>query len=386
MFKGKKVVAIIGAAGTGKRMGGPLPKQFMKIGGRTILERAVEPFEKSVFVDRILVVAGRNFIDLCQSCCQNFSKADGVLPGGGERQDSIYQGLLGLREEEKDGYVLIHDGVRPYVSGEVIERVLTAAWETGAAVPAVPVKDTIRQIDDGKQGSRTLDRKRLYQVQTPQAFQSRLLCDCYEAAQKDGFLATDDASLVERMGYPVALAEGDYANLKITTREDLPMEKIETRVGTGFDVHRLTEGRKLILGGVEIPWEKGLLGHSDADVMIHALMDAILGAAGLGDIGRHFPDTDPQFEGISSLKLLEEVKKMIQAEEYGLENCDVTIIAQRPKLAAYLPAMRAKLAQTLAVEEGRVNIKATTTEKLGFVGREEGIAAEAVCLLRRERR
>ncbi|MBR4410645.1 MAG: 2-C-methyl-D-erythritol 2,4-cyclodiphosphate synthase [Firmicutes bacterium] len=216
-------------------------------------------------------------------------------------------------------------------------------------------------------------------MQTPQGFASEILRKAYEAAYRDGFLGTDDAGLAERIGQTILLTEGDYANIKITTREDLPME---IRVGTGYDVHRLTEGRKLILGGVDIPYEKGLDGHSDADVMAHALMDALLGAAGLGDIGRHFPDTDPQYKGISSLKLLEIVNQRIHEAGYELGNADVTIIAQRPKLAGYISQMEENLAAVLGADIRQINVKATTTEKLGFTGRGEGIAAEAACIIK----
>ena len=389
MFKGKKVVAVIGAAGKGKRMGSALPKQFMALEGGTILEMAIAPFEKSNYVDNILVVTGQDFVALCRESCRRFSKVSRIVTGGKERQESIYQGLLHLSEEEEAGYVLIHDGVRPYATEALLERVLTAAEKSGAAVPAVPVKDTIRRrllSEDGGETSETLDRKFLYQVQTPQGFAAGLLRRCYEKAREDGFLGTDDASLVERMGYPVQLVPGDYSNIKITTKEDLPKGEpaMDMRIGTGFDVHRLTEGRKLILGGVEIPWEKGLEGHSDADVMIHALMDAMLGAAALGDIGLHFPDRDPQYEGISSLTLLEHVGKLINEAGYRFGNADITIIAQNPKLLPHIPKMRENLVRTLKTDAERISVKATTTERLGFAGREEGIAAEAVCLLKRQ--
>ena len=425
MYNGKKVTAIIGAAGSGTRMGGALPKQFMKIDGRTILERAAAPFERMAEVDEILVVANQDFVMYCREVLQDFQKVTDVISGGEIRQESIGNGLRHLAAAGgglADRLVLIHDGARPFVTEQVISSVLEAADRYGAAVPVVPCKDTVRQMtesgrreDGGRKDcggspeapvprnpwaapasgggwpahgagqdmeapvpSRTLDRSMLCQVQTPQGFHGDLLLEAFAAAERDGFTGTDDASLVERLGYPVALAAGSYENKKITTREDLPME---VRVGTGFDVHRLTEGRKLILGGVEIPYEKGLLGHSDADVMVHALMDAMLGAAGLGDIGRHFPDTDPAYKGISSLKLLELVRGKVADAGYTLGNADVTIIAQKPKLAGHIPAMEENLVRVLQTEAGKINVKATTTEKLGFTGRGEGIAAEAVCTL-----
>ena len=375
MYEKKKVTAVIVAAGSGTRMGTDVPKQFLKIGGRTILETTVAVFEKNPHVDDILVLTGRDFVEFCEELCRPFEKVRSILPGGKERQDTVWEAVRRIPEGE---LVLIHDGVRPYVTDAVIEGVLAGAKSAGAAVPAVASKDTVRQTAaDG--GSRTLDRKTLFQVQTPQGFASEILREAYEAAYRDGFLGTDDAGLAERIGQTIVLTEGDYANIKITTREDLPME---IRVGTGYDVHRLTEGRKLILGGVDIPYEKGLDGHSDADVMVHALMDALLGAAGLGDIGRHFPDTDPQYKGISSLKLLEIVNQRIHEAGYELGNADVTIIAQRPKLAGYISQMEENLAAVLGADIRQINVKATTTEKLGFTGRGEGIAAEAACIIK----
>lgn len=375
MYEKKKVTAVIVAAGSGTRMGTDVPKQFLKIGGRTILETTVAVFEKNPYVDDILVLTGRDFVEFCEELCRPFEKVRSILPGGKERQDTVWEAVRRISDGE---LVLIHDGVRPYVTDAVIEGVLAGAKSAGAAVPAVASKDTVRQTA-AEGGSRTLDRKTLFQVQTPQGFASEILREAYEAAYRDGFLGTDDAGLAERIGQTIVLTEGDYANIKITTREDLPME---IRVGTGYDVHRLTEGRKLILGGVDIPYEKGLDGHSDADVMVHALMDALLGAAGLGDIGRHFPDTDPQYKGISSLKLLEIVNQRIHEAGYELGNADVTIIAQRPKLAGYISQMEENLAAVLGADMRQINVKATTTEKLGFTGRGEGIAAEAACIIK----
>lgn len=377
MYKGRKVTAVVTAAGSGRRMGTPLPKQFLKIGGKTVLEKAVEPFEASEHVDEIIVVGSSEFLELCTGLCRQFSKFSRAVAGGKERQDSV-RNALNLVE---DGYVLIHDGARPYVDMETIMRVLEAAAGTGAAVAAVPVKDTVRQTRGGDNtDSITLPRDRLYSVQTPQGFDVALIREAYAAAEAEGFLGTDDGGLAERAGHPVTIVEGSYRNIKITTQEDLPME---TRIGTGFDVHRLTEGRKLILCGTEIPFEKGLLGHSDADVAVHALMDAMLGAAAMGDIGRHFPDTDDAYKGISSMILLQKVRELIEQEGFRLGNADITIMAQRPKFSPYIEKMRTNIAAVLGMDAGSINVKATTTEKLGFVGRQEGIAAEAVCTINR---
>ncbi|MBQ9961574.1 MAG: 2-C-methyl-D-erythritol 2,4-cyclodiphosphate synthase [Firmicutes bacterium] len=374
MINGKSVTAIITAAGKGSRMGTSLPKQFLSMGGKTILARAIEPFEEAEFVDRILVVTNRDFVALCEKICEDYSKVERVLVGGKERQDSVKNAL----DIIEDGYALIHDGARPYVSEDIIKAVLTDAAETGASVAAVPVKDTIRQAEDA--GSKTLPRETLYSVQTPQGFEVGLIKEAFAKAYAEGFYGTDDAGLVDRMGHPVAISQGSYGNIKITTKEDLP---VEMRIGHGYDVHRLVEGRELILCGVNIPFEKGLLGHSDADVAIHALMDSLLGAAGMRDIGNLFPDNDDSYKGISSVLLLEEVTKRLKEQGWSLNNADVTIMAQRPKLAPHIDIMRENMAKALGASVDVINVKATTTEKLGFVGREEGIAAEAVCILSR---
>lgn len=374
MYKDKLVTAIITAAGKGSRMGASLPKQFLKIGNKTILERAILPFEKAECIDHIIVVSGTEFLDVCQNLSAGFTKLKAVVGGGKERQDSVNNAL----KQVEEGYVLIHDGARPYITEKVILNVLEDVSKVGAAVAAVPVKDTIRQQTD--EGGRTLKRNELYSVQTPQGFEVGLIKEAFAKAYEDGFYGTDDAGLVDRMGGVVAVSEGDYANIKITTKEDMP---VEVRIGTGFDVHRLVEGRKCIVCGVDIPFDRGLLGHSDADVALHALMDAMLGAAALGDIGKHFPDTDPKYKGISSIKLLEYVKEFIAEEGYTLGNADVTIMAQKPKMLPYIKEMRENIAEALDVPLSAINVKATTTEKLGFVGREEGIAAEAVCILNR---
>lgn len=375
----RKINVIIGAAGSGKRMGAPIPKQFLKQGGKTILGQTVEKFAGCDFVNDIIIVTGEDYLDDCRQICQGLVAEERlhVIVGGKERQDSVYQAMLFLQQHgaAPEDIILVHDGVRPYVSKEVIAAVVEEAAKSGAAITAVPPKDTIRHIEKG-----TLDRSRLCCVQTPQGFRFGLLLEAFEKAMEEGFYGTDDASLVERLGHAVAIVPGEYTNIKITTPEDLTMEM---RIGTGYDVHKLVEDRDLILGGVTIPYEKGLLGHSDADVLTHALMDALLGAAALGDIGKMFPDNDDSFKGISSIELLRRVKKALDDKGYSLGNADVTVICQKPKLAGYIDEMRANIARALDADVDRISIKATTTEKLGFTGRGEGIAAEAVCILNR---
>lgn len=355
-------------------MGTSFPKQFLMINGRTVLEHAVFPFEELDIIDDILVVTNPDFEELCRQKCSSFTKVTKIVPGGCERQDSVNNALAFV----DDGYVLIHDGARPYVTEEIIKNVLVDTAKYGAAVASMPVKDTIRQTTDS--GSITPERSTLYSMQTPQGFETALIKKAFERAYEEGYYGTDDASLVDRLGQHVALSAGSYGNIKITTKEDLP---VQIRIGSGYDVHRLEKDRRLVLCGEEIPFEKGLLGHSDADVAVHALMDAMLGAAGLGDIGRHFPDNDMQYKDISSIKLLKTVKQLLQSEGFSLNNADVTIMAQRPKLSPHIDKMRENIARALDVDIYNINIKATTTENLGFVGREEGIAAEAVCILNR---
>ena len=377
MYKDKKTAVIIAAAGSGSRMGSSIPKQFLSIGGEPILLRTARTFSRNKYVDGFFVVTGADYLEETEKLLGGLKGFLGCIAGGKQRQDSVYGGLEALDRDYE--LVLIQDGVRPYVTDELIERVLEKTLETGACVPAVPVKDTIKVADSSLMVQETPDRSSLWAVQTPQGFSRELLLQAYEAAFSKGYTGTDDGSLVEAMGKPVAIVQGLYENIKITTKEDMP---VESRIGSGYDVHRLVEGRNLILCGVEIPHVKGLLGHSDADVALHALMDAILGAAALGDIGRHFPDTDERYKGISSMKLLAHVRTLVENRGFVLGNADITIIAQAPKLAGYIDEMRENIARVLETDVSNVNVKATTTEKLGFSGREEGIAASAVCMLK----
>lgn len=379
MYRGKKVTAVIAAAGRGTRLGGPVPKQFLEVNGEPMLVRTLKRFSDAAEIDHIIVVTNEDYVEYCEATAIRYGagKAAAVVAGGAERQDSVRNALRALSEKCPDTeYVLVHDGARPFVSPRLIRNVLEAASVSGAATACVPVKDSLRRMDDDGKYSVGVDRSSYFSVQTPQGFRKEVLMKAYEKAFADGFYGTDDAVLAERAGYPVTLVEGDYGNIKITTKEDMPMEN---RTGTGFDVHAFASGRKLVLGGVEIPYDRGLDGHSDADVLIHALMDALLGAAAMGDIGRHFPDTDEQYRGISSIVLLRQVGEKLSQAGYSIVNADVTVMAQAPKISPYIDEMRRNIAGTLQIDEDRINIKGTTTERLGFVGRKEGIAAEAVC-------
>ena len=383
----KTISAVLVAAGSSTRMG--FDKLSFDLGGETVLHRSIRAFDQCPQIGEIVLVAGKNraFVEQQAVGC---TKPVQIVAGGATRAESAKNGVLAAHGE----LVAVHDAARPFVSPAVIAAVLEAAARCGAAAPAVPVKDTIKQAvpGDGKMVPEaclvrsTPDRSTLYAVQTPQCFdRTQYLAALQELDAEKARLVTDDCSLFELTGRSVQLTQGDYANLKITTREDLPrpVQKEETRmrIGHGYDVHRLVEGRKLILGGVEIPFEKGLLGHSDADVLAHAVMDAVLGAAALGDIGQHFPDNDPAYAGADSLELARHVARILSEHDYRVENIDATILCQRPKLAPHIPAMRANLAVAFGLPVDAVSVKATTEEHLGFTGEGLGIAAHAVALI-----
>ncbi|MDR1778658.1 MAG: 2-C-methyl-D-erythritol 2,4-cyclodiphosphate synthase [Clostridiales Family XIII bacterium] len=393
MYNGKRVTVLLAAAGSGSRIGGEIPKQFMEVEGKPMLLVAAEAFSAHEAVDAIYVILPEGHAAQGAALLGGVAKLAGQPRGASTRQGSVYAGLKAMEADGAgEGIVLIHDAARPFVSSEILDRVLERTAQAGAAVPVVPVTDTVYMTEQRRPTAEELaegaleigdipKRERLFCAQTPQGFYYDIILWAHELAAESEFTGTDDAALVRRAGWPVYLVPGETENRKITVPGDLG--GIETRAGTGFDVHRLTEGRPLILGGVEIPFDKGLLGHSDADVLTHALMDAMLGALALGDIGQHFPDTDPQYEGISSMKLLAEVKQMIEARGWRVGNADLTILAERPRMAGFVPAVQESLARALGITPGDVGVKATTTEGLGFTGREEGIGAQAVVLLKR---
>lgn len=377
MVHGHTVAAVIVAAGASRRMG--FDKLAYPLDGGTVLEKSVRAFDTHPAIDEILLVAGENAPQaaLLAAACAKPAK---TVAGGATRVQSVRAGLDAVNAE----YVAIHDAARPFVTPQVIWDALEAAYETGAAAPAVPVKDTVKVAADSLVVE-TPAREKLYAVQTPQCFRTALYRQVLAQVCCDA--VTDDCSAFELAGLPVRLTQGDYANYKITTREDLPAPEKNggngMRIGHGYDVHRLVEGRALVLGGVTVPYEKGLLGHSDADVLTHAVMDALLGAAALGDIGKLFPDTDPAYKGADSIALLQEVGRVLARAGWAAGNIDATLLCQAPKLAPYIPAMRENLAAALGISAEDVSVKATTEEKLGFTGSGEGIAAHSVCLLRR---
>lgn len=383
MLQNEKVCAVIVAGGSSRRMG--FDKLLAPLEDGTVIQSSVRAFARHPLVDEIVVVAGEGNRSAIMQQVQSLPKVKAVVTGGAERSDSVCRGL----EATDAPWAAIHDGARPFVSEAVITGALEGALLTGCAAPAVPVKDTVKVARDGMVVS-TPERSTLYAVQTPQVVN----CERYRRALQhlNGLAVTDDCMVMENDGCRVCLTEGDYANRKITTPEDLPAAKEKTmtqtqlpaiRVGHGYDVHRLVEGRRLIMGGCDIPFEKGLLGHSDADVLAHAVSDALLGAAALGDIGKHFPDTDPAYAGADSLQLLHHVCELLNRNGWKPLNVDATVLCQRPKLAPFILQMRENLAAAMQLEVDCVSVKATTEEKLGFTGAGDGIAAHCVALIAR---
>ncbi len=379
--------AVIVAAGRGSRAGLGVNKVFHRVGGRSVLGRCLDAIQRSGSFDGAVVVLSpedKARFDELQRLEGPFDIVKSTAPGGETRRDSVCNGLLALPQDT--GLVAIHDAARPFVSKKIIDATLDSARAHGSGVISTPVVDTVKQVGaDGRVTS--LDRGALRAVQTPQSFDYKRILKAHMRAREDRLAVTDDAMLFEHYYGDIRLVSTDDAgeNIKLTTKKDF--EALEQtrmpdfRVGQGYDAHRLAQGRRLVLCGVEIPHDRGLDGHSDADVAVHALMDALLGAVGLGDIGRHFPDSDPQYKGADSMKLLNAVMAMVSERGYRVGNADVTIVAQRPKLSGYMAQMRVNLAGELGVDEGRVNIKATTTERMGFEGEELGISAQATVLL-----
>ncbi|PWM03513.1 MAG: 2-C-methyl-D-erythritol 2,4-cyclodiphosphate synthase [Clostridiales bacterium] len=374
----KDTSVILLAAGASSRMG--QPKLALPFGGRTALEHALLAFlqvEDSPVLEIILAVSPQTQ-DLAAGLANQYGA---LLPirvcmGGATRGDSVFQALQLARGD----VVCIHDGARCLVSWSVIQASIQAARAQGSGVAAIPCRDTLWQAD----GAATLPREGFCAAQTPQSFSRARLVAAYEDAQKAGVAATDDAAIYSRLYGPVTFSAGDLANQKLTVPEDIPLfatllSPPAPRLGYGEDTHRLVAGRPLVLGGVTIPFHLGLLGHSDADALAHAAMDAMLGACALGDIGKLFPDTDPQYAGICSLTLLTQVLRRTLAQGYALSNLDATIVAQQPKLAPHIPAMRAKLAAAMACGQERVSIKATTPEGCGPEGALESITVRCVC-------
>ncbi len=375
----KRISAVVAAAGSSSRMG--FNKLFAKIGACDVISLSIRKLCGNENISEIIVVTQPDYYEHIKEVCEKecAKKPFKIVFGADTRQKSVFNGIRAC--DEKAELFVIHDGARPFVTNEEIDAVIADAIEFGAATLAVPVKDTVKVIDDTGVIINTPNRSTLYSAQTPQVFKA----DVYKTAMnKCENLYTDDCALVESIGQKIKITVGKYSNIKITTIEDLRPAEAVMKLGHGYDVHRLVEGRKLILGGVCIPYEKGLLGHSDADVLVHSVMDSILGALALGDIGKLFPDNDPTFKDIDSMVLLARVYEKMREMGYSIGNLDCTVVAQAPKLSPFILKMRENVSRALHCDISAVNIKATTEEKLGFTGSGEGICAHAVVLLTKE--
>lgn len=394
--------AVIPAGGRGIRAGYPVPKQFQKIGGVPVLERTVLkvlgvrgiagvvvslPAETGEIAQDVVSESRRRLLGLSSARAPVF-----VVEGGQTRLESVQNALEAVPQEAR--WIAVHDACRPFFSYDLFERVVAAAQDSGAAICAVSPSDTVKQVRESRVAS-TLDRDSLGSAQTPQVFDAGVLRRAYSEAGTGGAPATDDSSLVERLGQPVIVVPGERGNIKVTYPEDfalgeaLALRESGGRVpvpaavqvnGLGFDVHPLGEGRRCVIGGVEIPFEKGLVGHSDADVLCHAVMDAVIGALGKGDIGVWFPDSDPKFEGASSIELMREMWDALKSKA-AVVNIDATIVAEAPRIMPHAGQIRENIAAALWTTPDAVSVKATTAEKLGALGRGEGIAAFAVATL-----
>lgn len=378
------VSAIIAAGGRGLRFGGSSPKQLLTLGGRPILARSVDAFVACDVISEIVVALPADLAAAPPSYLQQRGKPVTVVSGGDERRTSVANAFA--RVSERAEIVVIHDAARPLVSADLIRRTVAAASETGAAIAALRAHDTVKQTNGAGAITATLPRERIYLAQTPQAFRVPVLRDALRLVGE----ATDEAMLAERAGHTVRVVDGDPRNLKITTPDDLMMaEHLTTgsaqapalRIGNGYDLHRLVPGRPLILGGVRIPFEKGLEAHSDGDVICHAVTDAVLGAAGAGDIGRHFPDTDAAWKNADSIELLRRASAIVREAGYAIVNVDVVVIAQKPKLAPHAEAIRGNVAGALGCDASQVSVKGKTNEGVDSMGAGESIAVHAVALL-----
>ncbi len=382
-----KAYVILLAAGKGLRAGLKQNKMFAQLAGRTPLEYSLRACKKAGCFENAVIV--------CQECEMQKARriAGRLFPhaiyavGGVTRQESAYAGLRALPADAD--IVAIHDGARCFITPELIVRCVQSCEVYGSGVAGRRCTDTVKTIDAADYFVHTLNRDEIILVETPQVFRRAEIAEAYEAAFRDGFTGTDDAGLMERIGKPVRLVESREENFKLTIPHDFIRgerqlwESRQMRVGQGYDIHALVPGRRLILGGVEIPHEKGLSGHSDADALTHALIDALLGAAALGDIGEWFPDTDPAYQGADSMLLLEQVREALEDKFWEILNIDATIFAEKPKLSPYKEGIRQNIAEALNLSLEQVNIKAKTAEKFGAVGGGEAIAAAVSCALRK---
>lgn len=373
---------VLVAAGQGVRAGGGLPKQYRPVGGIPLIRRSIEVYLRHVACRSVIVVIGEGQEDLCRDALGPVTEKVVFAPGGATRQQSVLSGLNAVaRLADPQDIVLIHDAARPFVTTALIDRVLDGVAGHGAALPGLPVVDTLKQAPDGGRIRHTVPREGLFRAQTPQGFRLSEILDAHRAAVSE---VTDDAALFETLGKPVWIVPGDPANVKLTTEDDFAAAEerlanlLEPRTGMGFDVHRFAEGDGVWLCGILVPHDKRLEGHSDADVGLHAITDAILGSISDGDIGSHFPPSDPTWRGADSARFLKHAGDRLAAQGGRILNIDATLICERPKVGPHRDAMVARVADILNISKDRVSIKATTTERLGFTGRGEGIACQAI--------
>jgi 2-C-methyl-D-erythritol 4-phosphate cytidylyltransferase/2-C-methyl-D-erythritol 2,4-cyclodiphosphate synthase len=380
------VAAIVVAGGRGLRSGGEIPKQYKVVAGEPVLRRALRLFLGHAGISIVQSVIHPADHALYDSAIRGLALPPPVH-GGATRQESVLAGLAALEQVSPD-LVLIHDAARPFASPALIDRAIAAGRSCGAAIPVLPVADTVKTIDLQGRVTGTLDRDRLRVVQTPQSFGFRALLDAHRRAVREGrHEFTDDAALAEWAGMTVTTFPGEAGNVKLTTPEDFMKAAAHTdladiRVGTGYDVHAFGDGDHVMLGGIRIAHDRGLKGHSDADAVLHALVDAILGALGEGDIGAHFPPSDPQWKGASSDRFLQFAAERVAARGGRIAHLDVTIVCEAPKIGPHRDAMRARIAQIAGIGVDRIAVKATTSEGLGFTGRREGVAVSANATVR----
>lgn len=379
-----KVAALILAAGQGSRAGTDIPKQFRQIGGKAVLAHSVEAFARHPAVGEVFLVIGAGQQETVRTMI-GYHQVTALIEGADSRRGSVRAGLEAIAATGGAGRVLIHDAARPFLSPSMIDQLLAALEQAPGAFPALPVADTLVKSTGNIAGD-IVDRSELYRVQTPQAFHFESIIRAHRAWDSSRE-ATDDAQMLREAGHDVLMVPGDERLEKLTYPQDFARAEAQlascrtTRVGMGYDVHRLAVDEQLWLCGVQVPHDRGLAGHSDADVAIHAIVDAVLGALSEGDIGSHFPPSDPQWRGAASSRFLEYAANRVTDRGGRMEHIDVTIICEAPKIGSHRDAMRHRISEILAIPLDRVSVKATTTERLGFAGRREGIAAQAVATI-----
>ncbi len=385
-------IVTVGGSGTRMKTQNGETKQFIEICGLPVIVRTLLQFQTSPYIDEIIVVSKEDELDIYPEVISKYglTKIKKTVKGGPTRQDSVLNGFKAISDRSK--FVCIHDGVRCLITQENIRDVLRSAYACGCSCASSKIYDTLKMADSDSNIESTPDREKARSAQTPQVFKTDIYRACAYSAKSEGLTVTDDCMLVEHYGFKIKLVDCGRNNLKITTKDDLVLAdaiirdrenkgNLYMRIGHGYDVHRLVEGRKLILGGVTIPHDKGLYGHSDADVLVHAIMDSVIGALGLGDIGLHFPDNDKKYKDIDSCVLAKKTAELLFEHGYKVSNIDATIILQSPKVRPYIEQMQENIAKIYSVPKSCINIKATTEEGLGFTGEKLGIAAHSVCLI-----